>query len=79
MADQHQGQDKLPQPSLGDRQVEEDLLGLGFRVKGLGESVLGDVGLLIEELAADLVFSGQVRDGLSTSEYLDRQILPFLG
>ena len=36
MADQHQGQDKLPQPSLGDRQVEEDLLGLGFRVRRLG-------------------------------------------
>ena len=27
MADQHQGQDQLPQPSLGDRQVEEDVVG----------------------------------------------------
>ncbi len=30
MADQHQGQDQLPQPSLGYRQVEADLLGPGF-------------------------------------------------
>ena len=27
MADQHQAQDQLPQPSLGDRQVEEDVVG----------------------------------------------------
>ena len=50
MADQHEGQDQLPQPSLGHGQVEEDFLGLGFGVKGLGQSVLGGVGLLIEEL-----------------------------
>ena len=29
MADQHQSQDQLPQPGLGDRQVEEDVVGLG--------------------------------------------------
>ena len=40
MADQHQGQDQLPQPSLGDRQVEEDALGLGFGVEGVGQSIL---------------------------------------
>ncbi|MGO9811585.1 MAG: hypothetical protein ACLP53_12530 [Isosphaeraceae bacterium] len=28
MADQHQGQDQLLQPSLGDRQVEKDVAGL---------------------------------------------------
>ena len=38
------------------------LLGLGFGVKGAGQSVLGGVGLLIEELAADLMFPGQVAD-----------------
>ena len=27
MADQHQSQDQLPQPSLGDRQVEKDVVG----------------------------------------------------
>ena len=27
MADQHQAQDQLPQPSLGDRQVEKDVVG----------------------------------------------------
>ena len=38
MADQHQGQDQLPQPGLGDRQVEEDILGLEIGVKGFGQS-----------------------------------------
>ena len=33
MADQHQAQDQLPQPSLGDRQVEEDVVGLGSGAK----------------------------------------------
>ena len=27
MADQHQAQDQLPQPSLGDRQVEKNVVG----------------------------------------------------
>ena len=79
VADQHQGQDQLPQPGLGYGEVEEDLLGLRFGLKGLGQSVLGGVGLLIEELAADLMFPGQVRDWLSPSEHLDSQILPLLG
>ena len=44
VADQDQGQDQLPQPSLGHGQVEEDLLGLGFGVKG-GSERLGRCGL----------------------------------
>ncbi len=80
MADQHQGQDQLPQPSLGDRQVEKDVVGSWTRgCEGLVESLLGGVSLLIEELAADFMFPGQVRDWLSTSEHLDSQISPFLG
>ena len=79
MADQHQAQDQLPQPSLGYRQVEEDFVGLGFGGKGVGQSILGGVGLLIEELAADLMFPGQIRDGLSPREDLDSQLLPLLG
>ena len=34
MADQHQGQDQLPQPSLGDRQVEKDVVGLTRECEG---------------------------------------------
>ncbi len=58
VADHHQGQDQLPQPSLGHREVEEDLLGLGFGGKGAGQSILGGVGLVVEELAADLMSPG---------------------
>jgi len=47
--------------------------------RSLGQSVLGGVGLLIEELAADLMFPVQVREWLSPSEHLDSQTLPFLG
>jgi len=45
MEDQHQGQDQLPQASVGNRQGEADLLGLGFGVEGAGQSILGRVGL----------------------------------
>ena len=79
VANQHQGQDQLTQPRLGDGKVKENILGLRLGVEGLGQSVLGGVGLLVEELAADLMFPGQLRDGLSPSEDLDSQILPLLG
>ena len=45
---------------LADRQVEKDFVGVGFGVKSAGQSVLGGVGLLVEELAADLMFPGQI-------------------
>ena len=62
MADQHQGQDQLPQPCLGDREVEEDSVGLG---RGGERPVKGDLGggdLLIDELPADLVLTSQLGD-----------------
>ena len=37
LADEHQGQDQLPQPRLGNRQVEEDLLGSQNRGEGTVE------------------------------------------
>ena len=40
---------------------------------------MGGVGLLIEELAADLMLPGQVGDRLSPSEHLDSQIPPCWG
>src|SRR5208283_786451 len=55
MADQHQAQDQLPQPGLGDWQVEKDLVGRCWRGgESLAEGLLGGVNLLIEELPADL-------------------------
>ena len=79
MADQHQGQDKLPQPCLGDRQVEKDVFGPTRGCEGFAERLLGGVSLLIEELTTDFMLPGQVGDRLSTSEHLDSQISPFLG
>ena len=60
MADQHQGQDKLPQPSLGDRQVEKDVIRSTRRCEGFAERLLGGVSLLIEELTTDFMLPGQV-------------------
>jgi hypothetical protein len=45
MADQDQGQDQLPQPGLGDRQIEEDILGRGRGSEGAVEDLLGGVDL----------------------------------
>jgi hypothetical protein len=79
MADQHQGQDQLPQPSLGDRQVEEDLVGRCWSGgEGLAESLLGGMNLLREELPADLMLPSQLGDRFRAGEYLDGQVLPLL-
>ena len=60
---QDQGEDQLPEPRLGDRQVEEDVLGRSRWVEGVLQGDLGGVGLLVEELAADLMLPGQLGDG----------------
>ena len=79
MADQHQGQDQLPQPSLGDRQVEEDGRRGGWRGEGLVEGLFGGVGLLIEELPADLMLLGDSRDGSGAREGLESEALSLRG
>ena len=76
MADQHQGQDQLPQPSLGDRQVEEDVVGSR---RGGERPVEGDLrggDLLIDELPADLMLTSQLGDRLGPGEGPDGQLLP---
>ena len=66
VAHQEQGQDQPLQPSLGDRQVEQDgVLGRGRGEEGLGEGVLSLVGLLVDEFAADVVVKGQLGDGVA--------------
>lgn len=59
--------------------MKEDILSLRIRVKGLGQNLLGGVSLLMEELAADVMFPGQARDWLSPREDLDSQISPLMG
>ena len=76
MADQHQGQDQLPQPSLGDGQIEKHLVGLGRGSEGLAQRLLGGVSLLVEELPADLMLPSQLRDRFCSGEDLDGQVLP---
>ena len=78
MADEHQGQDQLPQPRLGNRQVEEDLLGSQNRGEGTVERPLRGVHLLVEELPADLVLAGQLGDCFRPGEHLDGQVSPLL-
>jgi len=78
MADEHQGQDQLPQPRLGNRQVEEDLLGSQNRGEGTVERLLRGVHLLVEELPADLVLAGQLGDCFRPGEHLDGQVSPLL-
>ena len=78
MADEHQGQDQLPQPRLGNRQVEEDLLGSQNRGEGTVERLLRGVHLLVEELPADVVLAGQLGDCFRPGEHLDGQVSPLL-
>jgi hypothetical protein len=54
----------LSQPSLGDGKVKEDGVVLGVRVEGVSEGLLRLVGLLVDELAADVVRGSEVADGL---------------
>ena len=42
----------------------------------MGQRITGGVGLLVEELPADLMLLSQLRDRLSPSEDLNSQILP---
>ena len=56
MAGQHQAQDQLLDPVLGDGEVEQDVVGWLRGSEGLVECLLGGVHLLlVEDLAADLM------------------------
>ncbi len=77
MADEDQAEGQLLQPGLGDGELEEDAIGGGG--EGVFEGLLGFVGLLVDELAADLVLVGEVADGLCAGEGVDRPVLALLG
>lgn len=65
MADQSEGQNELSNPGLGDGEVKEDLVLGRCGLEGLLEGLLGLVGLLVGEFAADIVLLCQFGDGLS--------------
>jgi len=78
VTNQHQSENQLTYPRLGDGKVKKSILILRFGIEGMGQRITGGVGLVVEELAADLMFPGQLRDRLSPNEHLNTQILPLL-
>ena len=77
VANQRQSEDRLFQPLLGDREVEENLLRRVLpRRKCLLEGLLGTANLLIDELAADLVLCSQSADRFCSCQDVQGQVLP---
>jgi hypothetical protein len=75
-ADEHQAEDELLQPGLGDRQPEEDAFAVGgVGGEGAVEGLLRLVGLLVDELAADVVVVGEAADGLGVGEGVQGEVL----
>jgi hypothetical protein len=79
VADEDQAEGQLAQPGLGDGEVQEDAAVLGVGVEGGVEGLLGLVGLLVDELAADVVLGGEVGDGLCAGEGLQGRALALAG
>ena len=71
--DQTEGE--LPEPGLGDGEVDENAAIAGVGSEGLVEGVLGLVGLLVDERAADVVGGGKVAEGLGTREGSNGELL----
>jgi len=69
----------LPQPGLGHGEVKEDTVLVGSRVEGVAEGLVGPVGLLVDELAADVVLGGEVSDGLCAGQSSEGQLLALVG
>jgi hypothetical protein len=77
VTDQDQGEDELADPGLGDREVEEHPVVAGGSVgrEGVIEGLLGLVGLVVDELAADLMLVGDSRDGCGAGERVEGESL----
>jgi hypothetical protein len=78
VTEEQEAEGELVEPGLGDREVEEDRVVVGRRLEGVLESVLSLVALLIDELAADSVFVGEVADG-ATGQGVEGELLALLG
>ena len=61
---------------LGNRELEEDLLSRWRRVEGGLQGESGGVGLSVEELAADLMLTGQFGHGFEADKDLQGHVLP---
>jgi len=70
-------EDELADPSLSDREVEEHPVVPGgwFRGEGVIEGLLGLLGLVVDELAADLVLLCELRDGCGAGERVESKPL----
>jgi hypothetical protein len=79
VADEDQAQHELAEQGLGDGQVKQDALVVGVGGEGLVEGLWGLVGLLVDELAADVVLLSQAGNGLAAGERVEGQTLALLG
>jgi hypothetical protein len=79
VANEHQAQNQLVGPVLGDRQVKQYIVITWGRCKGFIQGLLRFVALLIHELSTDLMLGGQVADGLRARKYLNANVLADCG
>lgn len=80
VAMEDRGEDDLPEPFLGDRDVEEDPLVLFFfGMEFGGKCTVGLLDLLVDELPADIVISGENAQRLGASDTRDCQELAPIG
>ena len=63
--------DDLSEPVLGDADVEEDLVILSLRTEGGLQCPFGLVDLRVDELAADVVISGQAAERLEAGHAVE--------
>jgi hypothetical protein len=76
VADQKQTESHLLQPRLGDGQVKQDAIGVRVRECESGvERRLGLGSLLVDEVTADVVVVGELRDGSCAGQGLQGEVL----
>ena len=63
VANQHEAEDQLTQPLLGDGEVEQHLVVGRLGSERIVERAVGNRALLVDELAADIECVGQLGDG----------------
>jgi hypothetical protein len=81
VTDEDQGEDELADPGPGDREVEDDpvISGGWSRSEGVIEGLLSLVGLVVDELAADLMLLGDSRNGCGAVERVEGEALSLGG
>jgi hypothetical protein len=73
-ADEDQSQHGLSEEGLGDGESKQDAVVGGVGDEGVVEGLLGFGGLVVDDLAADVVLLGQSRDRGGAREGLDGQV-----